>query len=60
MTLKDSDGKVMYDTKPDIKTASRWSVSDTVSDVESWLIHKDIVGTALVDRRGTCHSKIML
>ena len=59
MTLRDSDDKVIHDTRPDIKTGSKWSVSDTVSDVESQLKHKDIGGAIQVDRRESTHSELI-
>ena len=34
----------IHDTRPDIRSGSMLPVSDAVSDVESKLKHKDIVG----------------
>ena len=47
MTLRDSNDKIIHNTRPDIKTGSKWSVSD----VEFQLKQKDIVGVTQVDRR---------
>ena len=59
MTLRDSDHQVIYETRPDIKTGSKLSVCDVVSDVESRLKHKEIVGAALVNRKGIGLSEIL-
>ena len=56
MTLRDSDDQVIYDTRPNMKIGSKWSVSDAVSDVETQLEHKDIVRTSQVDWRGIGYS----
>ena len=44
MTIRDSDDQVIHDSRSDVKIKSKWSVSDTVCNVESQLKHKDIVG----------------
>ena len=45
MTQSDYDDQVIHGTRPNIKTEGKWLVSDAVSDVESQLKHKDIIGT---------------
>ena len=59
MTLRDSDYQVICDTRPVIKTGSKWSVSGAISDAESQLKHKDIVGATQVDRRVIGHSEMI-
>ena len=56
MTLGSSFDQVIHDTRPDIKTGQKWSVSDAISDIESQLKHKDTVGTTQVEWRGIGHN----
>ena len=60
MTLRDSDDQVIHNTRPDIKTGCKWSVSSAISDSESNLKHKDILGATQVDRRRIGHSEMIL
>ncbi|XP_069133240.1 uncharacterized protein [Argopecten irradians] len=52
MTLKDSRDEKVRQAGVEVRTGRRWSASKAVSEAESRLRHKDIVGTVCIGRQG--------
>ena len=52
MTLEDSADDKVRTAGVEIKTGREWSAANAVTEAESRLKHKDIVGTAAVARQG--------
>ena len=52
MTLRDSKDPVVKNTQPDIKSGRKWSAEKAVSEAESRLKHKEMVGAVQVGRQG--------
>lgn len=60
MTLEDSADEKVRTAGVEIKTGREWSAAKAVTEAESRLKHKDIVGTAAVGRQGFSTSKKLL
>ena len=60
MTLEDSADEKVRTAGVEIKTGREWSAAKAVTEAESRLKHKDIIGTAAVGRQGFSTSKNLL
>jgi len=52
LTLRDSPDEQIWEAGIVTRTGRKWSATETVSQAESSLMHKDIVGVTAVGRQG--------
>ncbi|XP_052223860.1 uncharacterized protein LOC127839510 [Dreissena polymorpha] len=60
LTLRDSPDELIREAGIQTRTSRKWSATESVSQAENALKHKDIVGLTAVGREGICARKVVL